>query len=328
MAEIKWWYTFPVDNLYDVAILGGGPAGLTAGIYTSRALLSSVIFAGDPPGGQLTTAAEVENFPGFPEGILGSELIQKITEQAQKFGSKIINANITSVSGTFQEKFTLTLESKETFIARSLIIATGASAKWLGLKTEQEFRGKGVSACATCDGFFFKGKEVAVVGAGDAALQEAEFLTRFANKVHILVRKPQDEMRASKISQERVLANPKIELHCCAELLEVLGNPAGDRILGIKLINNKTQEVFVLPQVEGVFIAIGHAPNTKFLQGFVDLDDQGYVVSHDLTKTSQEGVFVAGDVSDARYKQAITAAGLGCMAALDLEKFLSSQIPS
>lgn len=313
-----------MNNLYDVAILGGGPAGLTAGIYTSRALLSTIIFAGDPPGGQLTTASEVENFPGFPQGILGSELIQKITEQAQKFGSKIVNANIVSVSGTFQERFTVTLESKEVFTARALIIATGASAKWLGLKTEQEFRGKGVSACATCDGFFFKGKEVAVVGAGDAALQEAIFLTRFASKVHILVRKPQDEMRACKTSQEKALSNPKIEFHCCTELLEVLGAPDGGKILGVKIINNKTKEVTVLPQIEGVFIAIGHAPNTEFLRGFVDLNDEGYIVSHDLTKTSQEGVFVAGDVSDARYKQAVTAAGLGCMAALDLERFLSS----
>ncbi len=323
---------------YDVAILGSGPAGLTAAIYTSRALLKTAVFAGNPPGGQLTTTTEVENFPGFPEGIQGPELIQRTRLQAQKFGSVLMDTHIVKVSGTFETGFTLTDDEGNTHMARSIIIATGASAKWLGIESEQRMRGKGVSACATCDAFFFKDKEVAIIGGGDAAMEEATFLTRFASKVHVLVRKSQEEMRASKIMQERALSSEKIEFHFYTELVEVLGE---EKVSGIRVVDNRTSEETVLP-VEGVFVAIGHSPNTDFLQGFVELDAKGYVVVTDGTessvggkspmgtKSSVEGVFVAGDVADFRYRQGITAAGFGCMAAIDLERFLAGgeEIPS
>jgi len=305
---------------FDVAILGGGPAGLTAAIYTSRAQLSTVVFAGEALGSQLCTTTKVENFPGFPEGIQGPELIDRFKNQAQKFDTAIIDSKVSSISGSFEEGFILELADQEIYKARSIIIATGASAKWLGLESEQRMIGKGVSACATCDGFFFKGKEISVVGGGDAAMEEAIFLTRFATKVHVLVRKGSGVLRASKIMQERAISNEKIEFHFNTELEEILGDVA---VRGIRVRNNETEEITKMSQIEGVFIAIGHHPNTDFLENFVDLDQKGYVVVSEGTKTSERGVFVAGDVADFRYQQAVTAAGFGTMAALDLERFLA-----
>ena len=305
---------------FDVAILGGGPAGLTAAIYTSRTQLSTVVFSGEALGSQLCITTEVENFPGFPEGIQGPELIERFKEQAKKFEAEIVDSKVSSISGSFGDGFTLELTDQKTYQARSIIIATGASARWLGLESERKLRGKGVSACATCDGFFFKGKEVAVVGGGDAAMEESVFLTRFATKVHVLVRKSKEGLRASKIMQDRAFSNGKIEFHFNTELDEVLGDVA---VAGIKARNNKTGEIIEMAQIEGVFISVGHTPNTDFLQNFVDLDQRGYVIVSEGTKTSKEGVFVAGDVADFKYRQAVTAAGFGTMAALDLERFLA-----
>ncbi len=314
MTELK------SNHIYDVIILGGGPAGLTAGIYTSRAMLDTLIFAGNPPGGQLTTTTEVENFPGFPEGIQGPELVQKIRTQAEKFGAQIVDQNVASVSGDYSTGFEVTTATGAIAKARTLIIATGASARWLGLESEARLKGRGVSACATCDGFFYKDKIVAVVGAGDAAMEEATFLTKFASRVHVLSREAKDEMVASKIMQEKAFDNNKIEFHFNTEVVEILGE---DKVSGVKVINNKTQEISVIPDVEGVFVAIGHVPNTKFLEGFVELDARGFVSTPDGTHTSKEGVFVAGDVADPHYQQAITASAGGCKAALDTEAFLS-----
>ncbi len=310
---------------YDIVILGGGPAGLSAAIYTSRALLKTVCFAGSPPGGQLSLTSEVENYPGFPDGIQGPELIDNFRKQAQRFGTDLLDTNILRVKGDFKKGFTIITEDGFEIKARAIIIATGASAKWLGLESEQAMRGKGVSACATCDGFFFRDKEVVVVGAGDAAMEEANFLTRFASKVHVLVRKSREEIRASKIIQKRVLSNEKIVFHFHTELQEVMANELVNKVLGVKVVNNQSGEVSLLSDVEGVFVAIGHKPNTDYLEGFVDLDAKGYVKVFNGTHTSKEGVFVAGDVADFRYRQAVTAAGFGCMAALDLERFLEGR---
>jgi len=320
MSENSFQETQKDAQKFDVAILGGGPAGLTAAIYTSRARLSTVVFAGEAMGSQLCITTEVENFPGFPEGIQGPELIERFKKQAQRFDAKIIDSKVSSISGSFDEGFILELSDQKTCQASSIIVATGASAKWLGLESEQRMRGKGVSACATCDGFFFKGKEVAVVGGGNAAIEEAIFLTRFATKVHVLVRKGEDGLRASKIMQERAFGNEKIEFHFNTELAEVLGDTA---VKGIKVRKNKTEEIVEMLEIEGVFISIGHKPNTDFLRGFVDLDQKGYVVVTGGTGASREGVFVAGDVADFKYRQAVTAAGFGTMAALDLERFLA-----
>jgi thioredoxin reductase (NADPH) len=310
---------------YDVAVLGGGPAGLTAAIYTSRAALKTLCFAGNPPGGQLTETTEIENFPGFPEGIQGPQLMQNFRNQAARFGTDIANTHATKVTGDFDSGFVLESTDGHTYKARSIIIATGASAKWLGLESEQAMKGKGVSACATCDAFFFKNKEVVVVGGGDAAMEESTYLTKFASKIHVLVRGSKEDMRASKIMQQRALENEKIEFHFYTELVEVLADGSGNKAQGVRIVNNQTQEESVLPDVEGVFVAIGHHPNTDFLEGFVDLDVKGYVKVTEGTYSSKQGVFVAGDVHDYRYRQAITAAGFGCMAAIDLERFLDSQ---
>ena len=320
MSKSSFQETQKDTRKFDVAILGGGPAGLTAAIYTSRARLATVVFAGEALGSQLCITTEVENFPGFPEGIQGLELIERFKKQAQRFDATIIDSKVSSISGSFEKSFTLELDDQKTYQAHSIIIATGASAKWLGLESEQRMRGKGVSACATCDGFFFRGKEIAVVGGGDAAMEEAIFLTRFATKVHVLVRKGKGGLRASKIMQERAFGNEKIEFHFNTELIEVLGNTA---VRGIKVRNNKTEKIVEMSEIEGIFVSIGHKPNTDFLQGFVALDQKGYVVVHDGTRASKDGIFVAGDVADFKYRQAVTAAGFGTMAALDLERFLS-----
>jgi len=299
----------------DVAIIGSGPAGLTAAIYTGRALLNTVVVAGREPGGQLMTTTEVENFPGFPEGIQGPELMQRMREQAVRFKSLFIEENAISISVDAQP-FTITTET-QSFTADAVILATGSAPKWLGLASEQKLRGRGVSSCATCDGFFFRGKDIAVIGGGDSAMEEATFLSRFASKVYVVHRR--DVLRASKIMQEKAKADPKIGFIFNAEVKEVLGT---DKVEGLLLQNNQTNEEHVL-KAEGVFVAIGHEPNSKFIQGAIELDEKGYVVTHEGSKTSVSGVFVAGDVYDHKYRQAITAAGAGCAAALEAERYLA-----
>lgn len=308
-----------MSTLYDVLILGGGPAGLTAAIYNARADLNVLVIAGNPAGGQLMLTTEVENFPGFINGILGPDLINNTREQAKRFNTKIVDENVVSVGGSPVTNFIVKTDANNEYTGKCVIIATGASAKWLNLPNEQRLRGYGVSACATCDGFFFKNKEIAVVGGGDASMEEATYLTKFASKVYILARNDQGALRASKIMQERALSNPKIQVIYNTEVVDVLGDKS---VSGLKLLNSKTNEESEL-LVQGVFVAIGHQPNTDFLKDFVELDQVGYVVVKNNTRTSVDGVFVAGDVADFRYRQAITAAGLGCMASLDAEKYLA-----
>ena len=303
---------------FDVIVLGSGPAGLTAALYTSRAFLKTLVIAGNSPGGQLTITTEVENFPGFPESIQGPDLIANMNRQVEKYGAKFINELAELVSGSFEEGFKVKVGINE-FIGKTLIIATGASAKWLGLESEQRLKGKGVSACATCDGFFFKDKVVAVVGGGDASMEESSFLTRFVSKVYLIARADKDNLRASKIMQKEVLDNSKIELIPNTEVKEVLGD---NSVEGIKVINNKTGEESIMEDVKGLFVAVGHKPDTDFLKGFIDLDEKGYVVRRKGSQTSIEGVFAGGDVHDHKYRQAITAAGYGCEAALDAIKLL------
>lgn len=307
------------NETFDIIILGGGPSGLTAAIYTSRAHLNTLVLAGNPPGGQLMWTTEVENFPGFVEGIMGPELIENMRKQAERFDTKLINNNATDISGNADEGFIITSDDGRKFKASAVIVATGASAKWLGLESEEKLKGKGVSACAVCDGFFFKGKDVVLVGAGDAAMEEATYLTKYANKVTVLVRGDKENMRASKIMQDRAFGNDKVEFMFNTETIEVLGE---DSVTGVKVKNNKTDEEIII-DAQGFFVAIGHKPNTDFLKGFLELDQIGYVKITDNTKSSVPGVFVGGDVSDYRYRQAVTAAGLGTMAALDAEKFLA-----
>jgi thioredoxin reductase (NADPH) len=315
-------YTFSMINsntLLDVVILGSGPAGLTAAIYTSRASLKTLVISGALPGGQLTTTTEVENFPGFPEGIYGSELVLRARQQAEKFGTQFIDMDAKTVSGSVDVGFTVTLSSGDLVKAKTLIIATGASARWLGLDSEQKLRGKGVSACATCDGPFFRDKVVGVVGGGDAAMEEAIFLTKYCSHVHVFIRGGEDKMRASKIMQDEAVANSKIQFFFNTSVQEVLGDTV---VTGVTLVDNLDQTTQPL-ELQGLFVAIGHAPATKFLEGFVDLGPKGYLRVTNNTQTTVPGVFAAGDVADYRYRQAITAAGFGCMAALDAEKFLT-----
>lgn len=309
-------------TIYDVIIIGGGPAGLTAAIYTSRAFLKTLLLAGDPAGGQLVTTTEVENFPGFPNGIQGPELISNMRQQAEKFATETLDANVEVVSGDSKTGFDVRLTNGDIKHGKSIIVATGASARWLNIESETRLRGKGVSACATCDGFFFKNKVVAVVGGGDSAMEEADFLTKFASKVYSIVRSGKAQLRASKFMLDRVERNPKVSWVYNSEVIEVLGESS---VTGMKLVNNETKEQSVLDDVQGLFIAIGHTPNTSFLKNFIELEKSGYVSVQGKTGTSKEGVFVCGDVSDPHYRQAITAAGVGCMAALDAQKFLASQ---
>lgn len=307
-----------IDKKYDVIVLGSGPAGYSAAIYTTRAQLDTLIITGSEVGGQLTTTTEVENFPGFPEGAMGPDLMLKMKEQSIKFGATILTEVATKIEIRGEKDFIVTTE-KDSYQTKSIIIATGASARWLGIESEQKLRGRGVSACATCDGFFFKDKIIAVVGAGDAAMEEANFLTTFASKVYILVRKSKEEMKASKIMQDRALKNPKVEFVFNTEVEEVLGE---EKVEGIKVVNNKTNEEKII-ELQGLFLAIGHKPNTEFLQGVVKLDHKGYLEVTDNTKTSQSGIFAGGDVADYKYRQAVTAAGTGCMAALDVIAYLN-----
>ncbi|MGH2460906.1 MAG: thioredoxin-disulfide reductase [Chloroflexota bacterium] len=301
-------------SVRNVIILGSGPAGLTAAIYAARGALQPLVIAGRQAGGQLMLTSEVENFPGFPQGIMGPELMDKMREQAERFGAEFIDEDASAVDfGDLPLKVTT---EGETHLARSVIIATGASARWLGLPSEARLMGRGVSACATCDGFFFRGKPVAVVGGGDTALEEALFLTKFASSVTIIHRRR--ELRGSKIMQDRARENPKISFIWDSVVSDVLGQ---DHVESVRVENLATKAQSDLP-VQGLFVAIGYNPNTEIFQGQVGLNEKGYVKLRGGSKTTVEGVFVAGDVEDFHYRQAVTAAGAGCRAAMDAEVFL------
>ena len=304
--------------MHNVVIIGSGPAGLTAALYTARANLSPILIDGSEPGGQLTLTTEVENYPGFPKGILGPQLIQDMRAQAERFGTTFRSGHITHVD-LAKRPFQLTLDGEDTIEAMTLIISTGASANLLGLPSETRLMGHGVSTCATCDGFFFRGKEIAVVGGGDSALEEAMFLTKFASNVSLVHRR--DALRGSKILQNRAFKNEKVTFRWNSVVEEILGN---DVVTGIRLRDVKTNETQDLP-LAGVFVAIGHTPNTDLFKGQIDMDGNGYILTKlGSTATNIAGVFAAGDVQDSHYRQAVTAAGTGCMAALDTERFLES----
>lgn len=303
-----------------VLIIGSGPAGYTAAIYAARAGLKPVVFTGPQPGGQLTTTNDVENFPGYPEGINGPQMMMDLQKQAERFGTEIRYAMITSVDFS-SYPLKATVDEKIEILADAVIISTGASAKYLGIPSEAKFANKGVSACAVCDGFFYRGKEVAVVGAGDSAAEEATYLAKLCTKVHLIVRR--GEMRASKIMQQRVLNTTNIEIHWNSETDEILGDDSG--VTGVRLLNNQTKEKHTL-SIQGFFLAIGHKPNTDIFKPFIDMDETGYIkVQPGSTKTNVEGVFAVGDAADKVYRQAITAAGTGCMGALDAERFLQEK---
>lgn len=306
-----------LKNRHKVIIMGSGPAGLTAALYTARANLEPVIFEGLEAGGQLTLTTDVENYPGFPEGVMGPDLMNKMRAQAVKFGAISVMEEITSVD--LSERPFKVVSGDTELLADTFIIASGASAKMLGLDSEKELLGHGVSTCATCDGFFFKDKELIVVGGGDSAVEEGIFLTKFASKVSLVHRR--DELRASKILQDRAFQNDKMDFIWDSEVEQILGEKGGG-VSGIKLKNVKTGDISE-KEAQGVFVAIGHNPNTGLFKGQLDMDDVGYLITKSgSTETNVPGVFAAGDVQDNKYRQAITAAGTGCMAALDAEKFL------
>jgi thioredoxin reductase (NADPH) len=309
------------EKVEKLIILGSGPAGLTAAIYAGRADLEPLVLEGIEPGGQLTMTAEVENFPGFPEGIQGPEMMQLFRKQAERFGARIESGTV--VACCFDEPVKeLRGDDGTVWKAHAVIIATGASARWLGLPSEQALRGRGVSACAVCDGAFFRDREVVVVGGGDTAMEESLILTKFATKVTVVHRR--DQLRASRILQERAFKNPKIEFVWDSVVTEILDVEKG-KVTGVRLRNVKTGEESLLP-CDGVFLAIGHEPNTKAFKGQVEMDERGYIrVQPGSTRTSQEGVFAAGDVADPVYRQAVTAAGTGCMAAIDAQHYLAEK---
>ncbi|TAJ99183.1 MAG: thioredoxin-disulfide reductase [Chloroflexota bacterium] len=298
-------------------IVGSGPAGLTAAVYAARANLEPIVLAGSAPGGQLMLTSDVENYPGFPEGIQGPDLMAAFRSQAERFGTRIVDVDVDRVDLS-SRPFRLWARGVE-YRAEAVIVATGASAMWLGLESETRLRGRGVSACATCDGFFFRDREIAVVGGGDTAFEEASYLTRFASKIHLLHRR--DEFRASKIMVERAKANPKIQIHTNTAIDEVLGDAKVD---GLALRDTVTGKATTLP-IEGLFIAIGHRPNTEAFRDWLEIDAKGYLVVHDETHSKIDGVFIAGDVHDHRYRQAVTAAGDGCKAAIDAERWLEAE---
>ncbi len=300
-----------------VLIIGSGPAGYTAAIYASRAGLNPVLYTGGQPGGQLTITTDVENYPGYPDGIMGPEMMEDFRKQAERFGTQIRYGMVTDVDFSVTPKL-ITVDDQIKIKADTVIISTGASAKWLGLESETRLNGRGVSACAVCDGFFFRGQDVAIVGAGDTACEEAAYLANICSKVYMLVRK--DEMRASQIMQKRVMNNPKIEILWNTETEEILGE---EEVKGARVINNKTGGKRDL-EISGFFVAIGHQPNTEVFNKFIHMDEAGYIKTvPGSTKTNVEGVFACGDAQDNVYRQAVTAAGTGCMAALDAERYLA-----
>ncbi len=309
-----------MNNILNVVILGSGCAGNTAAIYTARASLQPLVLEGHEPGGQLSITTEVENFPGFPEGIHGPQLVENMKQQAQRFGAVYQHGRVAHADLS-KRPFTLELEDGQKIETHTLIVATGASARWLGLPNEQKLIGHGVSSCATCDGFFFRGKKIIVVGGGDSAMEEANFLSRFGSEVALIHRN--DTFRSSKIMLDRAKANPKITLLTSTVVDDIYDVDKGE-VTGVKLRNVKTGEVYDRP-VDGFFVAIGHIPNTKPFASQLDLDPDGYIVSHGGARTNIKGVFHAGDVQDRTYRQAITASGAGCMAAIEVERFLEAE---
>ncbi len=301
-----------------VLVVGSGPAGYTAAIYAARAGLNPVLYTGGEPGGQLTTTNDVENFPGYPDGINGPQMMIDLQKQAERFGTRVNFGLVTSVDFS-SYPLKVTVDGNNVVEAESVIVATGASAKYLGIPSEQTYANRGVSACAVCDGYFYRGKEVAVVGAGDSAAEESTYLAKLCSKVHLIVRR--NEMRASKIMQHRVKNTPNIEIHWNSETDEVLGDENG--VNGVRIVTDGKKKVI---PIQGFFLAIGHKPNTDIFKGQLEMDEAGYVkVEPGTTKTNVEGVFAVGDVADRVYRQAITAAGTGCMGALDAEKFLQAK---
>jgi len=302
----------------EVVIIGSGPAGYTAAVYAARAQLDPLVFAGSLSGGQLMLTTDVENYPGFPEGIMGPELMDSFRKQAERFGAEVVYEDVIEVDfSNHPYKVKSTAQEVE---AKTVIISTGASAKLLGLEAESRLMGHGVSTCATCDGFFFRDQEIAIVGGGDSAMEEATFLTRFADKVTVIHRR--DSLRASKIMQQKAFDNPKIEFMWDSAITEVLEKDG--KVCGVEVENLKSNEKSTV-ELSGLFVAIGHIPNTQLFEGKIDLHENGYIKTHDSVKTSLEGVFACGDVQDFTYRQAVTAAGSGCMAAMDAERWLEHQ---
>ncbi len=307
------------DKPLNCVIVGSGPAGYTAAIYAARANMAPVLYTGQEPGGQLMITTDVENYPGYPDGIMGPQMMEDFKKQAERFGTDVRYEMITATDLSGEVKV-LTTESGQKIEAYTVIISTGASARWLGLESEQRLMNKGVSACAVCDGFFFRGQEVIIVGAGDTAAEEASYLAKLCPKVHMLVRR--DEMRASKIMQKRVMETENIQIHWNTETVEVLGE---EEVTGAKVRNRVTGEESEIA-ANGFFVAIGHTPNTGIFKGQLDMEDSGYLITKpDSTKTNIEGVFASGDAQDHVYRQAVTAAGTGCMAALDAERYLTAK---
>jgi thioredoxin reductase (NADPH) len=317
---VTLYFEYSMAQHEKIVIIGSGPAGYTAAIYAARAGLKPIVYAGAQPGGQLTTTNDVENFPGYPHGINGPQMMVELQQQAERFGTHIVYGMVTSVDFSgYPHK--LMVDEKDEVVAESVIIATGASAKYLGLPSEEAFANRGVSACAVCDGYFYRGKEVAVVGAGDSAAEESTYLAKLCTKVHLIVRR--DEMRASKIMQARVKNTPNIEIHWNSETEEVLGDDSG--VTGVRIRDTKAGTTRTL-DIQGFFLAIGHKPNTDIFKPFIRMDETGYIkVEPGTTKTNVEGVFAVGDAADKVYRQAVTAAGTGCMGALDAEKFLAAK---